>query len=929
MARGADDAPVGFELVAPRPDAFGPAAGGAGDTDDTDGARPTSRRRRRITAGFGTLAAIGVVAAMVSPNDDGATSLPSPATAAVPSSTSPDDTDPATAGYLIDPEVATAAGFTPLGGLSPRDPSDELAGRLRLWITPGATRTTGTWVAVQRSPEPLDALQDAARVTVGDTVGLLVVEPDGIATLATSSADGGSLVLTSRGFVSSDLRALAAELRTVAPEDEAGTIAAHRAAGNRQLLGLVIDRDSIGMGLTPDVLTTGVTSSAFYRDEAGRFVSITTSALDPERDGVLAPFVLRDLRFTARGERELASGAVGLPDHPLLGELHVISWTEDGVTVRVASTRSDVDLAALAAGARAGSDDEWRAVQARARGFVGGRNTQYAPAAAGELDDGSTWTVDIADGPSWANLFVSGTDGTAATAELYLDRTPCASITSATATVVACVRPATDADEQLHVGDDGIGTPFAPTGTGWSVAVARVTAVGPLSLVLTTAGAAPTTLGRVGGDAASWAAWDDAAIPPDGRVPTATATPTGYVVDGGIAGTSALGGVHTGPDSPIGTLAIWATPGASRDSGTWFAAAVTASAGPAPVALDATRVRFETDDGEPAETALLSTASDGVVTLQWSPDAGGQAIVVASGIAIDRVIDLAAGVHVDDLTSGPAVPLLDAAPTTDAGEPLGEVARVPVATIAAGYLAIGGGEQWTGYASPDGRQQLMIGVRDAPIVEDTAIRLLLGPLGADDASIQREVHVGGLDVLSGSIDGQPELRVVRWRDGDRVITVLSRLPVAQIVDDLRGAHPATDDEWSALLNAALDWTGSVENQSTTIGAGVTARGAFWSVNLTDRFGSAQLRGGDTLAAAPLEPDPTRPVRVYRSVDTTFVLAVLPEPGDVAGLSVTIGDSTPQIVPLTASTSGLTSWAGAAYAFDATSEGDISIALVPA
>ena len=64
-----------------------------------------------------------------------------------------------------------------------------------------------------------------------------------------------------------------------------------------------------------------------------------------------------------------------------------------------------------------------------------------------------------------------------------------------------------------------------------------------------------------------------------------------------------------------------------------------------------------------------------------------------------------------------------------------------------------------------------------------------------------------------------------------------------------------------------------------------------------------------------------------SSGTTCVVAVLPERGTATGLSVTVGDDEPVILPLTESVSGLSTWVGAAYAFDAAAEGDVSIELI--
>ncbi len=906
---------------------------------------PRWRRRRRVLTAVGVVAAVGVGAALVAPNGDEAavptvTSFPTSGTTGGTTTTAPagPSATGSAVGYVLDPAVAAAAGFVPVGGLSPSTPPPEPAGRMRLWATQGASRTSGTWLAIQWSDEPAPAAaQDAARVAVGGgsdsggTAGvdaLVVVEPDGVVSLTEPTPAGGSVMLTSYGIGPTDLVGLAATLRSTAPAREAGVLSAQPYGGAGPLR-LLLDRPSTARGLGDDLLTVGLEATAFYRDDAGRIVSVTTSPLDRERESVLAPFVLRGLGADGTRARIVAHGDVGLSDHPALGALHVVTFTEHTRTVRVSSTRADVDLVGLAGAAVVGDEDAWDDVQARGGGFVDGRGIPYVSAGTGTFADGASWTLSLASGPLWGSFFVAEGDGTGTVAELYLDRSPCASVTTRSATTVACVRPTTDIETQLLVGEAVESVPFEATGSGWSIAVVRVAEIGPLSLVETGDGRS-VTLGRTGGDADGWARWatfDPIAEDQSGGADAVD--DTGWVVDGGIPGLAPIG-LTTGQGAePAGTLAIWGTPDATRATGTWVAIATARGEfGPA-AAEDAVRVRMEDPDGNEIR-ALLQTSPDGVSSLRWTTVDGGAATAVARGIDLDRLFALAAGLQIgDDPTTGLATPLLAVAPTADDGTPLAELSRQPTSGLAPGYLGLDLGTRWTVFVDDVGAFQAEIAVDEVSAVDDVAARLLLGPSPAADPPVDLAAVRAtlGAGVLIGTIPGEPAMRVLRARLGDTVVTIVSRLPLTTVEAALGGLRPATADEWSDLLAAGSAWLSSVSVEPSTIGGGFTGDGSQWSSAMQDMLGIVSAQDTSGAWSLALEPSTDQPIHIVRTIDRTFVVAVLPAPGAATALQVTTGGAAPVLVPLSPSASGLSSWVGAAYAVDAADEATIRVELV--
>ena len=907
----------------------------------------TGGRQWQAVGVLGAVLALGVGVAVLAPSGDDAGSPPttSPASPTTVDATAAQDTGGTTGsadsvdtdggrpgrepvGDVLDPDAAAAAGRVAGGGLSPSAPRAAPSGRLRLWATQDASRNGGTWLAVQRSDEPpAAALQDAAAVTVDGVAepALVLVEPDGVVSLVIPAADGSTLRLTAYGIAPDDLAELAGALSTSTPAGE-GTILSAQPYGNFGPMRLLMDRPSTGQGLTQDYLTEGIAATAFYRDAAGRIVSVTTSPRDGELEGILAPFALRDVSGNGASGRLVTTGDVGLGDHPTLGAQHVATFWQDGWTVRLASSRDDVDLIGLARATVVGDDEMWQAVQARGRGFVDGRGIRYTTAGSGTFADGAAWTLSLAAGPPWASFFVAEGDGTGTFAELYLDRAPCAAITTREATTVACVRPTADVAVSLEIGQ-AVLAPFEPTDAGWSIAVARTDQLGPLPILEIAEGREPVTLGRTGGDPAGWDQW--AAIDPSWPGAPRDATAGSWLVDGGVPGLTAVGTSSGQRAEPIGTLVLLGTPGASRTSGTWVAIATAVDTGEVPIGEDAIRVLIDLGD-DTSVAGMLQTSPDGVSTLQWTMVDGRAAVMVARGLTQQRLLALAASVRNDGRPgSGTPSPLLELAPTADDGTPLAELARVPVVGTSLADLALG--ELWdpTTYVDVDGRVAFVVGASRASLAADVVAGFLLAPLGADDAAIDMAPVAAQASTrpLVGAAPGWEGVPVVRWRVGDDVVTVVALAPLDSVIPALGASvRAATEDERVALLTAAGD-VPLLPSDTTVLGRGVTDGGSDWTVQLMDTTGLVGIARTDAAAWRTLEPSAERPIRVLRTLTETIVVALLPEAGDATALEVTIEGQGPKLLPLVPSASGLTTWVGAAYVVDAADEATLHVTLV--
>jgi len=511
-ARGSvSDAPS-IEFLAPRADLFDPGSerssieAPAEDRSvafaDVDDDAPAARWTT-IGAGLGLVAliAVGVIAA--APWQHTGTSAPTASTVtptatlpATPTSvasqqqrrTSPESDSASTVGYLLDP-LLLPDGWHPLGGLSPAGGADAPStaadaspeGWLELWATPEATRTSGSWFALQytAASQPF-ARQDAARIelTGGSTlgrIGFLTETPDGVSSLSfpVGRATG---TITWYGWDRSAIIDMAGSVRFARSGRPYFTDTGFESDHAR-----LLSRSSFGTSLTQDLFMTGVLSSAHYRgataDGTEGTVDITTRRADADLDDVLsrfvvaAPLTLGDTTtmFTPIGADRVVSGDLHYPDASAPQDIHLLQWTAGAVTVQLTTTLPTATLFdSFPLGLIGpGTEGAWRRLQ-----YSGGGDTSAGrptvDLGSGTLPDGAAWQMNIEPARLWVNAFVTSADRSAGmVVQMDLGFRECGSAASATSTVVFCVRPAGLGAASLRIeGDWGsVDASYVPIGT--------------------------------------------------------------------------------------------------------------------------------------------------------------------------------------------------------------------------------------------------------------------------------------------------------------------------------------------------------------------------------------------------------------------------------------------------------------------------------
>ena len=410
-----------------------------------------------------------------------------------PAADPPLDPNEATDGYLLDP-VLLPAGWRSEGGLSPmtvatqqehraedvaagdeRRVAHERNGWLELWATPAATRTTGSWFAVQYTPgaRPF-AVQDAARISLGRRVGLLTTSSDGVSSM--SFADGqATATITWFGWSQAAIVEMASTItfgRSGKPHfADTGFQSAHV-----QLLA----RRSFGVDLEQDLFMTDVVSTAHYREDATSGVAgtidITTRRADPDLDVVLASFVVSSPMvisqpstiFMPIGADSVFSGDVHYPAASAPQNLHLVQWTVGDLTVQLATTiRTEQLFTDFPLGlVGPGTVGAWQRQQLG----IGTSTFVQRPSVdlgSGALPDGGVWQMNVQPDIGWVNAFVTSPDQSRGiVVQMDLGFRACGTAASKDTTIIFCLRPAELGAAALRVeGDWGsFDEPFVPVG---------------------------------------------------------------------------------------------------------------------------------------------------------------------------------------------------------------------------------------------------------------------------------------------------------------------------------------------------------------------------------------------------------------------------------------------------------------------------------
>jgi hypothetical protein len=273
--------------------------------------------------------------------------------------------------------------------------TEQPAGWTELWSTPGASRQSGRWFAVQVNREgDIEPASGAERVELGrNGTGLLTHTSDGVAVLRFRLGDA-PVTLTAGGWDDADVAQMATAMGHVGVRPLV-------AGGFTEDLELRWGGPGVGESLDEVYAYGDPRASVGYRRRSDdEFIEIHVGAIHPAI-GTLAKFVLAEapeFRFSGPSVRididgrPLAAGIL-----PGLGDVRVAQWIEDEQTVTVLSRLSLPDLFDIVRTVSGASPESWREAMMEARGFGAppSRRVRFEVAGSGVLADGREWRLDV------------------------------------------------------------------------------------------------------------------------------------------------------------------------------------------------------------------------------------------------------------------------------------------------------------------------------------------------------------------------------------------------------------------------------------------------------------------------------------------------------------------------------------------------------
>jgi hypothetical protein len=263
-----------------------------------------------------------------------------------------------------------------------------------LWATPGATRTSGAWVAVHAPVTPvLTTDPSAVRVAVGDDVGVFTTAADGVSTLRIGSFDEG-VDITSFGWSLAEVVALAAtypsgagqlvDVTSIRPDHEA----------------VVVDQ-GVSESLVWEVIRREQTTTRLARAD-GELITVVAEPDDPVVQALL-PFVVDAPDRTAT-----AFAAPGTAWQS------IVTFTDAGQRVIAYSTLPPDELTVLADRIERADDGVWAALLRLGPMPAVPPTVRMERLTLGDTTSGVAWTVDVDNiAGTTALLGFEITDGTA------------------------------------------------------------------------------------------------------------------------------------------------------------------------------------------------------------------------------------------------------------------------------------------------------------------------------------------------------------------------------------------------------------------------------------------------------------------------------------------------------------------------------------
>ena len=239
------------------------------------------------------------------------------------------------------------------------------------------------------------------------------------------------------------------------------------------------------------------------------------------------------------------------------------------------------------------------------------------------------------------------------------------------------------------------------------------------------------------------------------------------------------------------TYQLWAQPGASSDTGSWFSVESYPGSGPGTFAIGAYRKQVD------HLSIAISRPTARQALVQFSPAGKASVTMTASGLSDDDIIRIAQQIRVvRNLVQFSDTAAVDGYEMISTMQPWNVVHGIPVEQL---FYSDGGDD-------PAGGFGITVSLRHAgnptgsDINRETALRFLLGP----DRTF---FDVDGNNAVAGNVVGQTNYSLATWTAGDHIVTVSGSMPVPQLVAIAQGVHQIPSGEWSSVMFQAAQRSG--------------------------------------------------------------------------------------------------------------------------
>ena len=430
----------------------------------------------------------------------------------------------------------------------------------------------------------------------------------------------------------------------------------------------------------------------------------------------------------------------------------------------------------------------------------------------------------------------------------------------------------TSADEFVDVGDDrrdefvddAPRSPWAALATAGAVVVMLGVALVVAAPWQTDDADAPGALPEATSTTAQESASTIVLTINDSAPPPAPALDSGYIAAEPPVGFEIEGLYTTTTEQPAGWFELWAEARASRHSRRWFAAQVRRG-GLAPLLSGAERVALGRNG-----SGLLTHTSDGIAVLQFELGDGTVATITAGGSADIEIVAMASAMGHVGLR-----PVFGGGFTADL-EPIW--AGPAVGATVDDVYAYGDPRASLGYRRRADDEFVTIYVRDVdPLAETLATFVAAEAPEFSFSGPSVRVAINERRMTAGILPGLDDLRFAQWVEGNETITVVSGMPLPDLLEVASTIKGASAESWRDAMMEARGFppaSSGPRPEFDLVGTGVLPDGRGWRVDV-DRDGAHVGVVLESDASMEELSQSDAPLHLLSSPDLTVVIARLP------------------------------------------------------